>query len=1220
MAACGRQRVDGPEPDYDGAARLVASGSPLLDRAWLRHAYGLTGGNGVFAQRLVFEQRLAELAADMADFSTTPLFDPAWVRRQTGAASGLFALLERYVLEWERAGVSPNLFFPPGLYAASAGAQAGLLDFVARGQPGASVYFDDEAYVRELGPAAPVLAGQGLPPFAHYVVYGWREGRAPNRLFDAQFYAAKNRKALGGYPNGFSHFLFAGDTAGLPPNPFFSPDAYLAANPDLAASGQLWSAFHHLWHGGRHEGWRLRRQPNPAALAAFTFLRDKLPCGPSATALLSAGREFGETGLIPAKLRSAAARVLRQGAQPVVAIDQPELPEPVPGEPPCHAFLTGIAVLPFHALNGVLVRNASPGLRARVLQVIRVTAADYLEEDPFGLALHGELRPGFLLELELQAAPGAEGHATLELCFSFAGTDRHAVRRLDIRIGELVPQAPPMRLDAQVCLAAYAPPAALFGAQARSVLDQVGVAVRLLVSDDATPPAKAAGLHAVVSALWGEGGAAVVSVASRNRGFVGNFERALRMAPVGGGAVLLSDQDDRWYPDKVATLLAELAQPGTSCAFSDMRIVDEAGAEISPTFWRQRGVHHRNPVSLAIANTVTGAAAAVPAALLPRLLPFPRFPGVFHDMWLSAACSALGRVAYVDRPLYDYIQHGGNQLGFWRSRRGVEERWRAVCRGLHRMAGQTAGAWSDRACEFWLAAAGLSRGPCAQRWVLLSEALRRIPAWHDPAARADAELLVALLDRAAPQPAAPAVAAAWRRVRQQGRGDAGLLGLDHMLAACLGAQHLAAQCEEDAAAGRLAHYLWSRQRVAPDAARLTGFERALQPVPVRAVPGQAKAALSFTLLLPHLRLPGWRVRSFVGELYVTLVLADRLERAGHGVRLLLLEQAVAEYEEAAKLAAYFPELEWSLGRMELLAAGADPVPFGPLEAVVATGWMSAHAAHGMALALGRRSFVYLIQSYEPDGVPHGAWRRGAEQSYRLPHHAVYAGETLAAEFRARGLSGLTEAAFDPPLETGVTREPGAPPTLLFYACPGQSQSMYDLGLAVLRQAVRRLGPAAASWRFLWLGAEADQAPVPLGDQATLRPAHQLDTAAYRRLLGEARIGLALLDAPHLGLVPVEMAAAGLQVITTACGGKTGAVLDAALAGRVSGRLIAVEPSMDAVTKALLAVMTGPRRRLRAITPGRAWPADPASALPPSLLAAIVRMGEASLNPAPGKRR
>ena len=97
----------------------------------------------------------------------------------------------------------------------------------------------------------------------------WREGRSPNRLFDAQFYAAKNRKLLECYPNGFSHFLFAGEAAGLSPNPFFSPAAYLAANPDIAGSGQLWSAFHHLWHGGRLEGWRLRGQPNPAAPAAL---------------------------------------------------------------------------------------------------------------------------------------------------------------------------------------------------------------------------------------------------------------------------------------------------------------------------------------------------------------------------------------------------------------------------------------------------------------------------------------------------------------------------------------------------------------------------------------------------------------------------------------------------------------------------------------------------------------------------------------------------------------------------------------------------------------------------------------------------------------------------------------------------------------------------------------------------------------------------------------
>jgi len=50
--------------------------------------------------------------------------------------------------------------------------------------------------------------------------------------------------------------------------------------------------------------------------------------------------------------------------------------------------------------------------------------------------------------------------------------------------------------------------------------------------------------------------------------------------------------------------------------------------------------------------------------LLERALPFPEpFGAAFHDHWLAATALAAGDLAYLDRPLYDYVQHGGNVIG-----------------------------------------------------------------------------------------------------------------------------------------------------------------------------------------------------------------------------------------------------------------------------------------------------------------------------------------------------------------------------------------------------------------------------------------------------------------------------------------------------------------------------------------------------------------------------
>ncbi|MGZ8633485.1 MAG: glycosyltransferase family 2 protein, partial [Solirubrobacteraceae bacterium] len=64
-------------------------------------------------------------------------------------------------------------------------------------------------------------------------------------------------------------------------------------------------------------------------------------------------------------------------------------------------------------------------------------------------------------------------------------------------------------------------------------------------------------------------------------------------------------------------------------------------------------------------NVVTGAACLVRREVLDVALPFPHeLAGSFHDHWLAVCALALGDLAYVDRPLVDYVQHDGNVVGW----------------------------------------------------------------------------------------------------------------------------------------------------------------------------------------------------------------------------------------------------------------------------------------------------------------------------------------------------------------------------------------------------------------------------------------------------------------------------------------------------------------------------------------------------------------------------
>ena len=142
------------------------------------------------------------------------------------------------------------------------------------------------------------------------------------------------------------------------------------------------------------------------------------------------------------------------------------------------------------------------------------------------------------------------------------------------------------------------------------------------------------------------------------------------MVPAEVAHVALSDQDDRWYPDKLEALIAGLGD--ANLVFSDMRVTHSDGAILAETYWSRRLPNHGNFASLLLGNSVTGAASLFRRRLLDDVLPFPpRVGNLYHDHWIALVARALGPIAYLPRPLYDYVQHPEAALGHDAANRGV---------------------------------------------------------------------------------------------------------------------------------------------------------------------------------------------------------------------------------------------------------------------------------------------------------------------------------------------------------------------------------------------------------------------------------------------------------------------------------------------------------------------------------------------------------------------
>lgn len=222
------------------------------------------------------------------------------------------------------------------------------------------------------------------------------------------------------------------------------------------------------------------------------------------------------------------------------------------------------------------------------------------------------------------------------------------------------------------------PPPELFERQIASIRGQTHENWICVVGDDASKPDR---LAAIREALGDDPRFRLVTSEGR-RGVYRNFERVLGLVPPEAEYVALCDQDDRWHPDKLEVLLAEIGPEG-KLAYSDMRIVTPEGTVVSDTYWTRRRNNHTNFASLLIANTVTGAATLVRRGVLDYALPFPQQYGEqHHDHWLAIVAMALGKIEYVARPLYDYVQHDAAALGHGAANRGrssgLGERWETI--------------------------------------------------------------------------------------------------------------------------------------------------------------------------------------------------------------------------------------------------------------------------------------------------------------------------------------------------------------------------------------------------------------------------------------------------------------------------------------------------------------------------------------------------------------
>jgi glycosyltransferase involved in cell wall biosynthesis len=148
-----------------------------------------------------------------------------------------------------------------------------------------------------------------------------------------------------------------------------------------------------------------------------------------------------------------------------------------------------------------------------------------------------------------------------------------------------------------------------------------------------------------------------------------NFEKAISLCR--SNIVALADQDDVWYPHKLASIRKTfLESRETVATFSNADLMDEKSRLLGLRLWsafsfdagqQYKFANHRALEVLVKHPVVTGATMAFRRELFDLVTPIPS--NHIHDRWISFLLAARGKFEAIRAPLMQYRRHEQQQEG-----------------------------------------------------------------------------------------------------------------------------------------------------------------------------------------------------------------------------------------------------------------------------------------------------------------------------------------------------------------------------------------------------------------------------------------------------------------------------------------------------------------------------------------------------------------------------
>lgn len=166
------------------------------------------------------------------------------------------------------------------------------------------------------------------------------------------------------------------------------------------------------------------------------------------------------------------------------------------------------------------------------------------------------------------------------------------------------------------------------------------------------------------------------------RGAAANFLSLITHPDLPPGPVALSDQDDVWFPNRLARAWEVIGRREGPALYGS--VTTETGPDLVPLKKQRRRLPPPSFANALVQNIVAGNTITLNAPGLAALRRAGAPDVAFHDWWIYLRMTGIGaQVVLDDVPLLFYRQHAGNVLGAHSGARAGLHRAGALLRGRY---------------------------------------------------------------------------------------------------------------------------------------------------------------------------------------------------------------------------------------------------------------------------------------------------------------------------------------------------------------------------------------------------------------------------------------------------------------------------------------------------------------------------------------------------------